>query len=275
MKKNKRKYIFWDVLTKVSFAIMILALLYPFASETIESFRRGSAIVEYKDKASLIDKNAKAAELKNAEAYNNFLYNRQSGSSFEAVDYNSVLHQDEIMGYLDIPVLGMQDMPFYHGSTYDTLNKGLGHLNFTSVPVGGLNTHAVITGHTGMGNQVLFSDLNKLEKGDYFYINILHKRFRYKIISKKLILPEQVEAVKIQEGKDLVTLLTCYPIFINSHRLLVTGERVPLDASTSRSVVRRNILNIQNISMLFTVILLLGYIIIKLLKLKKEKKPLS
>lgn len=138
--------------------------------------------------------------------------------------WGSVDYGDGVMGQLLIPKIAV-NMPIRHGADALSLEGGVGHLHGTSLPVGGSNTHSVLTGHTGEANKALFSRLNEMVKGDFFYIKTGNRTLAYQVVGIRTVLPKDTDKLKIQDGKDLVTLVTCTPIFVNSHRLLVTGER--------------------------------------------------
>ena len=143
--------------------------------------------------------------------------------------YLSILNgqNDEIEGYVSVPEYGI-NLPIYHGTAESSLSRGAGQLYGTSFPVGGPSTRSVICGHTGVVYAMLFTRLMQMKIGNFFYIDVLGHALAYKVVNIKIILPSDVDAIKIVPGEDLVTLLTCYPYGINTHRLLVTGERVPL-----------------------------------------------
>lgn len=143
--------------------------------------------------------------------------------------YLSILNgqNDEVEGYVSVPEDGI-NLPIYHGTSESSLSRGAGQLYGTSFPVGGPSTRSVICGHTGVVYAMLFTRLMQMRVGNLFYVNVLGHTMAYKVINIKIILPADINAIKIVPGEDLVTLLTCYPYGINTHRLLVTGERVPL-----------------------------------------------
>ena len=129
-----------------------------------------------------------------------------------------------VMGYIEIPKINVL-LPIYHGVSSGVLSKGIGHLPETSLPVGGTSTHCVLAGHSGMSNARLFTDLPKLENGDVFYLHIYNKTLTYTVDQVKKVLPTDSSDLTIVDGKDYVTLVTCVPIAVNSHRLLVRGTR--------------------------------------------------
>ncbi|MBO6003895.1 MAG: class C sortase [Aeriscardovia sp.] len=145
------------------------------------------------------------------------------------LNYLSILNgqNDEIEGYVSVPEYGI-NLPIYHGTAESSLSRGAGQLYGTSFPVGGPSTRSVICGHTGVVYAMLFTRLMQMKVGNLFYISVLGHTMAYKVVNINIILPSDINAIKIVPGEDLVTLLTCYPYGINTHRLLVTGERVPL-----------------------------------------------
>lgn len=146
------------------------------------------------------------------------------------VDYNDILSfgASGIMARLRIPAIDV-DLPIYHGTSDETLLKGAGHLQGTSLPVGGPDTHSVITAHRGLASATMFTNLNQVKVGDQFIIEVAGEVLVYKVITTEVVAPEDTESLRTVPGKDLVTLVTCTPLGINTHRILVTGERVLMD----------------------------------------------
>lgn len=140
---------------------------------------------------------------------------------------------DGIIAIIDVPKINIR-LPVYHGTTDEILSESLGHLEGTSLPIGGLGTHCVITGHTGLPNVKLFTDLTELKRGDVFYINVLNETLAYEIDNIAIVEPENTELLAISRERDYVTLLTCYPYGINSHRLLVRGTRIPYEKAVEQ-----------------------------------------
>ena len=132
------------------------------------------------------------------------------------------------MGYVEIPLIQV-NLPIYHGTDSDVLDAGLGHLLGTSLPVGGMNTHSVLTAHSGMANQKMFSDLDKLDLGDVFYLQVLGETLAYQVDLINTVLPHDTTFLGITEGEDFCTLVTCTPFGVNTHRLLVRGTRIPYE----------------------------------------------
>lgn len=144
-------------------------------------------------------------------------------------DYNSQLNlwNDGIMGSVSIPKISVK-LPIFHGTSLEELDKGAGHMYGTSLPVGGENTHSIISAHTGMSNKLMFTRLDELKEGDVFYLHVEGRTLAYKVSEINVILPDEFDKVTIQNGRDIVTLMTCTPIGKNTHRLLVTGERAQM-----------------------------------------------
>ena len=130
------------------------------------------------------------------------------------------------MGSVEIPKIGV-NLPVYHGTSEEVLSVGAGHVQESSLPIGGTSTRTIITGHRGLPNSKLFTRLDEMEKGDLFYLHTMGEILAYQVREIQVIKPEKVDVLKIKEGEDLATLITCTPYGINSHRLLVTGERIP------------------------------------------------
>ena len=142
----------------------------------------------------------------------------------DGISYLDLVDVGESIGFIEIPKIDVY-LPIYSGTNEDVLQKGVGHLAESSYPIGGTSTHSVLTGHRGLPSAVLFTDLDKLEEGDVFYLHVLDEVLAYKVDQIKVVLPEETQDIGIVEGKDYCTLVTCTPYAINTHRLLVRGER--------------------------------------------------
>ena len=165
-----------------------------------------------------------------ADAYNEKLYESGHGLGLkkkEKKEYNKLLNVSGtgIMSYIEIPKIKCS-LPIYHGTDEGVLQIAIGHIEGSSLPVGGVNTHCVLSGHRGLPSAKLFSNLDKLEEGDIFMIRTLDQTLTYEVDQIRIVLPDEVDDLKIEEGKDLCTLVTCTPYGINTHRLLVRGHRV-------------------------------------------------
>jgi sortase A len=198
--------------------------------------------------------------------------------------YDQVLNPsgNEIMGYIEIPKISVK-LAIYHGIGTDALENGCGHIEGTSLPIGGIGNHAVISAHRGLPSAKLFTDLDQLEIGDLFYITVLDEKLAYKVDQIKTVLPEETEDLAIEDDKDLVTLVTCTPYGVNTHRLLVRGERteyVEEEDSTTSGIILRNPLEGTDRSqrllvtglLVFIVVLILMGIIMKISDHRKRRR---
>ena len=213
-------------------------LLYPFVANQWNNYRQKQLISGYeqvvseKEAAEGIDYDA---ERKKAEDYNEALLPCVLPDSFALAESSGVdpvymntlnIAGDEMMGSVEIPKINIK-IPIYHTTEEDVLNKGAGHLEGSSLPVGGANTHAVISAHRGLPSASIFTDLDQLEEGDHFLIHVLNETLCYEVDKISVVKPEKTSSLAVEEGKDLVTLLTCTPYGVNTERLLVRGHRVP------------------------------------------------
>lgn len=202
--------------------------VYPLISNYYSERKQSVIYTEYTETVKNKATSELADERVKAEQYNRALYSGAKDKENKAIaEYDSLLNiaGNGIMGYINISKLDIR-LPIYHGSDSDTLEIGCGHLAFTSLPIGGENTHSVITAHSGMASQRLFSDIDILEQGDTFYIDVLGEKLYYKVQNIKTVLPYEINVLKIESGKDLVSLITCTPFGVNTHRLIVTAERI-------------------------------------------------
>ena len=182
-----------------------------------------------------------AKERASAETYNNNLESAPildpwlESQRPDTPQYQAYLHEmdiDPVMARIVIPSIHVS-LPIYHGTDSRTLAEGVGHLFGTSLPVGGPSTHSVLTGHTGLSTATMFDNLNQLKKGDVFYVSSLGQTLKYEVNDITVVKPEETDSLRKVPGRDLVTLITCTPYGVNSHRLLVTGERVPMDPTAA------------------------------------------
>lgn len=207
-------------------------LAYPKVSQWLNGLHQSGVIADYSSAVDGLDDEDAQRELKRAEDYNNHLTETISLTDpFENMleendQYPTLLNftAEGVMGYIEIPKINFL-LPIYHGVSNNVLAKGIGHLPETSLPVGGESTHCVLAGHSGMSNARLFTDLPKLESGDVFYLHIYNKTLTYTVDLVKKVLPTDTSDLRIMDGEDYVTLVTCVPIAVNSHRLLVRGTR--------------------------------------------------
>lgn len=230
----------------IIFVMIFLAglslLLYPFVANEWNNYRQKRLISTYESQVSELEAEGAIdyeAEWKRAEAYNKALLPSILPDSFAIAsaadepdkEYMSCLNitDDGMMGIVEIPKINIK-LPIYHTTDEDVLSKAAGHLEGSSLPVGGENSHAVISAHRGLPSAALFTDLDKLKEGDHFLIHVLDDTLCYEVDQISVVEPEETNSLAVEDGEDLVTLLTCTPYGVNSHRLLVRGHRVPYDS---------------------------------------------
>ena len=209
--------------------IGVCGLLYPSVSQYWNTKTQTQAVENYQEILNSLKPEDYDAYFLEASAYNDALRDLKSPllDYHQLEGYQKILNVNGngIMGYISIPKLGVE-IPLYHGISAEVLNIACGHLEGTSLPVGGESTHSVLSAHRGLPHARLFTDLDKMELGDTFQITILNQTFTYQVDQIKVVRPDEVDDVQIIEGEDLCTLLTCTPYGINSHRLLVRGTRI-------------------------------------------------
>ena len=204
-------------------------LLYPLIGELMSEKYHSDVETTYTAAIEDTDDAELTVQRQAAEQYNAMLANAaisEGGASAPPLAYAEQLTVGGVMAYVDIPKINVY-LPVQHGTGAETLEKSVGHVIGTSLPVGGSSTHAVLSAHSGMASSKLFSDIDQLEKGDTFYIHVLGEVLAYEVDNINTVLPTDTSLLQIEDGKDLVTLVTCTPFGINTHRLLVRGHRVP------------------------------------------------
>lgn len=222
----------------ITFLLALGITLYPIISTRYNEQHQSEIHTAYQEQVEQADTSALDEARASAAAYNESIQpgvQLMDAFSQEAIlsaseDYASQLNitGSGIMGYIQIPVIGV-DLPIYHGTDDATLEKGVGHLLGSSLPVGGESTHAVLTAHSGMASQKMFSDLDLLKQGDVFYLDVLGETMAYQVDQIKTVLPYDTTYLGITEGGDHCTLVTCTPFGVNTHRLLVRGTRIPYE----------------------------------------------
>lgn len=253
-------------LKRIYFSILILItlialgfLLYPSFSNYINNKFAVSTISDYTEKINNVKDEEVDDLIKNINKYNYDLFN---GTAENQLPDCLNIHEGDVLGYIEVPSINIK-LPIYYGTSVDILKKGVGVLDGTSLPVGGENTHSVLSAHTGLANQKLFTDIDKLKDGDVFYLHILKKDLAYKVDQIKVVHPDEIDELKISDDKDYVTLLTCYPYGINTERLLVRGERTDLSPSNVEQVQKEiSTFNHSNDNLILIVIILISVLII-------------
>lgn len=250
-KKKKSSWLLNGVIVLI-FLVGAGILFYPTVSDLWNNYRNQRLISNYTDTVETMEPEDYSKIWEEAKAYNDQhkvntivdAFDEEEGDYILSHPYDQLLNPtgNEIMGYLEIPKINVR-LAIYHGIGPDALENGCGHIEGTSLPIGGESTHSVISAHRGLPSAKLFTDLDQMEVGDIFYINVLDETLAYKVNQILTVLPEETESLAIEEGRDLVTLVTCTPYGVNSHRLLVRGERteyVPEDDVGDSGVILRN-----------------------------------
>lgn len=236
--KHASKSLTRKVLPVLTLAILsILLLLYPVVVTQLNNWEQNHVADSYTRDIHQADDEQLSKQLAAAQEYNKTRSSgpildpwlaRISQDNKEYQAYLAELNAHEVMARLVVPTADV-DLPVYHGTTEDVLQKGVGHLYGSDLPVGGPGTHSVLTAHTGLVHATLFDQLDDVEEGDPIYIGVSGQKMKYEVRGIRVVLPEETNSLRADGDKDLITLITCTPYGINSHRLLVTAERVPLD----------------------------------------------
>lgn len=235
-KKNK---IIAIVIAVLFFFISLGLILYPVWSSWYLDQHEAELELHYQEELEEKGDDELTEAWKQAEEYNKAILPgaqsedgafSQESQLAAAQNYGSMLNinGDSIMGFIEIPKIDV-DLPIYHGTAEDTIERGAGHLVGSSLPIGGESTHSIITAHSGMASQRMFTDLEDLVEGDVFYIKVLGKTLAYQVDQIKVVLPHEIADLTIIDGEDYVTLITCTPYAVNTHRLLVRGTRIPYE----------------------------------------------
>lgn len=267
--------------TIILFVILFIGLsllLYPTLSNYWNSFHQSRAIAAYVETVDDLSEEEYAKMLAEAEEYNKTLVGKNSRwkpDTAETAAYNNILDitGTGIMGYVQIEKINV-NLPIYHGTDEAVLQIAVGHIEGSSFPVGGESTHSVLSGHRGLPSAKLFTDLDKLLEGDTFVIRVLNEMYTYEVDQIRIVEPDDLSDLAIQEGEDLCTLVTCTPYGINSHRLLVRGHRVE-NAPQTNITVSSEAIKIEPIlvaPMVAAPILIALFILMMIKTGKKSKK---
>lgn len=222
-------------LTSVVILIGIIIVSYPAISQIYYNYQNQQAVQDFDSGAQNLTSQEVQDRMSLAQAYNDSLQNQTVDDPYTQeqlkkgqAEYARMLEVHEKIGTISVPAI-KANLPIYAGSSEEVLQKGVGHLEATSLPIGGQGSHAVLTAHTGLPNARLFTDLDKIKIGDKFYITNIQETLAYEVDSITVIEPTNFDALNIVPDQDYVTLLTCTPYMINSHRLLVRGHRIPYE----------------------------------------------
>ena len=233
---KKLKKQFPNIIFGLIFIVGICIFLYPSVSNYINSKHQSRVITNYQEALDKISKEDYTKYWNDAIAYNEALTQKTMSFTLndeELAEYNSILDATGtgVIGYIEIENIGV-NLPIYHGTEESVLQVGIGHLEGTSFPTGTASTHAVLSGHRGLPSSKLFSDLDQMIEGDIFLLHILDKTFAYQVDQINIVLPEETQDLVIQPDKEYVTLVTCTPYGVNTHRLLVRAKRVDYNEET-------------------------------------------
>ncbi|WP_373209986.1 class C sortase [Allofournierella massiliensis] len=285
-----------DTLWRLARLLVILLgigiLVYPSLSEYLSELNGSRATASYDDSVLQLEQDRLDQLLAQAQEYNRQLAGTSTGKAPLSDDegnpitpesYWDLLNVDSagMMGYIEIPKLNTT-IPIYHGTSEAVLQVGVGHLQNTSLPVGGESTHAALSGHRGLPTRSLFTDLDQMEVGDRFYIKVLNETLCYTVDQILTVLPHEMDALAIEEGKDYVTLITCTPYGINSHRLLVRGVRTPYDPQQHQNEIAESTSYLSSMPaqyrhlligvVVLVAVLLLRFLVCAVLNIRKRRK---
>ncbi|MDD7308982.1 MAG: class C sortase [Eubacteriales bacterium] len=271
---------------KITTWILVLALLaglslllYPTVSDYWNSLHASQAVATYAEDVKSIDKTQYDELLAAAHSYNESLHTRTNDfylTDEQQAAYDTLLNigQTGIMGYIEIPVIKLS-LPIYHGTSDSVLQIAVGHLDWTSLPVGGTGTHCVLSGHRGLPSAKLFTNLDQMKTGDTFVIRVLDEVLTYEVNQILIVEPNDTSALTVEAGKDLCTLVTCTPYGINSHRLLVRGHRVENTPEAKMIRVVADALQIEPLIVAPVVAAPVLLILFVMLMLPKRKKHIE
>lgn len=279
-KASKKNRITAILLVAVLLAGLSL-LLYPLVSNYWNSIHQSQAIAAYMDDVSELDDTTYDALWEEAQGYNASLLedeNRFFPDEEERQQYEQLLRISDdgingIIGYIEIPNIDVT-LPIYHGTSEEILQVAIGHIEGSSLPVGGLSTHCVISGHRGLPSSRLFTDIDRLSEGDIFTLLVLDEALTYEVDQIRIVEPDDISLLEIKEGEDLCTLVTCTPYGVNSHRLLVRGHRVENQEATGFLRIAADAMMIDSrfVAPILAAPILLGIILFMVLRPLKRKK---
>lgn len=268
---------FSTVILILVFLVGLSLLLYPTISDYWNSLHQSRAIAEYAEQVANLDDERYAKILSDAQDYNEALLekmDRYSMSDAERAEYSSLMNVsgNGVIGYIEIPVIGCS-LPIYHGTDEAVLQIGVGHIEGSSLPVGGVGSHCVLSGHRGLPSARLFTDLDKLDTGDTFILRVLDETLTYEVDQILIVLPHEMEALEIDPKEDYCTLVTCTPYGRNTHRLLVRGHRVENQEEAKTVRVTADAMQIEPVIVapLVAVPMLLILLVIMLISTHRKK----
>ncbi|QBO34968.1 class C sortase [Periweissella cryptocerci] len=269
--KKKRK----SLVATLMLITAVIVGMYPVVGYFINNHSNSYVVQKYDDSISRASKATLARQLTDARSYNIELFKRQASDSGGTQDkymkswYSKTYNNQTLLGYVEIPDINMKNLPIYKHTDLNTLDRGVGQFDTSSLPTGSDNTHSVLSGHSGVKTERLFSDVQTMKKGDVFYVHSLGKTFAYKVFEIEKVKPSQVDKTLIRKNQDIVTLLTCWPTGINTYRILVMGERVPIKVAEKVPTQVRNWFAYQYVIPAFLIVVML---VIGVLALRKKHK---
>ena len=274
--KKKKSGILTTVIVVLIFLAGLSLLLYPTVSNYWNSLHQSQAITSYDDAVNKLREEENRRLWEEAEEYNRALLSRSDRfrlTDEQRLAYAGMLSAggSDVMGYLEIPILGVT-LPVRHGTENDVLQKAVGHLEWSSLPVGGESTHCVLSGHRGLPSSELLTNIDHMEKGDVFYLHVLGQKLEYQVDQIAVVEPDDFSLLGVTEGEDYVTLLTCTPYGISSHRLLVRGSRVSGEGSEGPVNLPNEVRTVDLMYLVPAVLLALVVVIFVFLLVSGRKK---
>lgn len=276
MKKRSSNFI--TILLVVAFLVGLSLLLYPTLSDYWNSFHQTQAIAGYAEAVADLDDETYEKLWSEAQAYNQKLAKEGAGytlSPAQKAEYEKMLDVSGlgVMGYVEIPEIKCS-LPIYHGTEESALQIAVGHIEWSSLPVGGKSTHCVLSGHRGLPSAKLFTNLDQLKEGDTFLLRVLDETLTYEVDQIRIVLPNEMDELQIIPGKDLCTLVTCTPYGINTHRLLVRGHRIDNQADAQSVRVTADAMQIEPllVAPMVAIPLLLLLLLLLLLPRRRARK---
>lgn len=279
MKPKKKR-----ISTRFLYIVGVLLCAFPLLSSIYTGVEQNNMLSTYKSEVTATDTQTIKKQVKLAHEYNEALFQISNSSVGDMStdilsdeSYNSILDitGKGIIGTIEIPKIDV-NLPIYHGTDDDVLSNGIGHLQNSSFPVGGENTRTVLTGHRGLPNAKLFTRLDELKKDDLFYIRVGNKTLAYQIYKIEIVKKEEApDVLGIEEGKDLATMITCTPYGINTHRLIITGKRVPYNPKKKKAISPKS-MSLREIAFTALPFVIVFILLVKyVLKKRKERRSRS
>lgn len=278
MKPKKKR-----ISTRFLYIVGVLLCAFPLLSSIYTGVEQNNMLSTYKSEVTATDTQTIEEQVELAHEYNEALFqisNLSVGDMSTDIlsdeSYNSILDitGKGIMGTIEIPKIDV-NLPIYHGTDDDVLSNGIGHIQTSSFPVGGINTRTVVSGHRGLPNAKLFTRLDELKKDDLFYIRVGNKTLAYQIYKIEIVKKEEApDVLGIEEGKDLATMITCTPYGINTHRLIITGKRVPYNPKKKKAITPKR-MSLREIAFTALPFLIVFMLIVRFILNKRKERKLK